>query len=700
MIKYLSYRKRFLSLFIFFLPLVGFSQSTYHQIDSLKQLLTEGSTDSIKLDAYKYLSLAYRPVNLDTSVLYSKMAIAIAKENDWSIQQASILLQLGYLKIGLGELPESKEYLEEAMSISLESKDTFMMINVLNTIGQLNYSMERNDIAIRNLQQSYEWAMQIQHEEFIIRTSNNLGIISGMNERYEDAINYFKQTKKYALLNGNKALANTANVNIATANKELGHTDIALNSFEEVVTTSKEINDMQNLATAYLNLGTLFYDKSEFSKSLNHINKAIEISRKGKMKSIEEASLYTRAEIYSKTNKLEKATKDASEGFELAKQIGSGPANEMKYFSLLASINKDQNKYKDALYWQEKYSTRSDSLEELGRQKEIDELEISFQSKQKELENSNLKRDKANQDLIIQQRTRLGLTAGAMVLLLLLLGFLLYRNYQKTKNINTILEDKVKDRTKELETSNTLLMQSNDELKRFAFIASHDLKEPLRNMGGFVSLIKRRLLQRKDTELIEYIEFAQKSNNQMVTLVNSILEYSKLDTKKSAEKEIVELQTVVDDICSMIAQSINEKQAKINYNNLPNILFNKSTISIIIKNLIENGIKYNESDVPQIDITYKADQESFTLYIKDNGIGISKEFHSKIFEMFTRLHNRDAYSGSGMGLAFCKKLVDSHNGSIKIESAEGEGSLFIVNLPTTIVNQALTSAHDEVLEAQ
>ncbi len=219
-------------------------------------------------------------------------------------------------------------------------------------------------------------------------------------------------------------------------------------------------------------------------------------------------------------------------------------------------------------------------------------------------------------------------------------------------------------------------------------------------MGGFVSLIKRRLLQRKDTELIEYIEFAQKSNNQMVTLVNSILEYSKLDTKKSAEKEIVELQTVVDDICSMIAQSINEKQAKINYNNLPNILFNKSTISIIIKNLIENGIKYNESDVPQIDITYKADQESFTLYIKDNGIGISKEFHSKIFEMFTRLHNRDAYSGSGMGLAFCKKLVDSHNGSIKIESTEGEGSMFIVNLPTTIVNQALTSAHDEVLEAQ
>ena len=250
--------------------------------------------------------------------------------------------------------------------------------------------------------------------------------------------------------------------------------------------------------------------------------------------------------------------------------------------------------------------------------------------------------------------------------------------------MNSVLEDKVKDRTEELENSNILLKQSNEELKRFAFIASHDLKEPIRNMGSFISLIKRRLIQKEDTELVEYIEYAQKSNMQMFDLVDSILDYSKLESKQSIKKEVLSLQKVVDDVCLMIPPSICGKQVEVNYSNLPDIVFDKSTLITVIKNIIENGLKYNESDRPKVDISHKVNQGNLTLFIKDNGIGISEEFYAKIFEMFTRLHNRDAYSGSGMGLAFCKKLLESHNGSIRVESSEGQGSTFIISFPTEI----------------
>jgi len=680
------YSKQVLFVFLFYClsnPIIA--QSPYNKIDSLKQVVIETDSDSTKMETYLALCVEYQGINIDTSLLYGDMSLQLADNRNWSTRQASILLQLGYLNIGLGKLEESKILLDKAMRISQDNRDTFMMINSLNTLGQLNFSMERNDIALKNLQQSYEWAKQINHEEFIIRTSNNLGILSGMNNHYKDAISYFEQTKKYSLLKGDKALANTAGLNIATAHKELGQNDLALKEFQEVLKNLNESNDYNSMANVHLNIGNIYYEKERYNQSLYHINESLKYSRRNKTKSIEEACLYSRALLYNQLDQLENALQDANQGYKIVKATGNGPSNRLKYFSLLATINKSEKKYENALDWQEKYSSLSDSLKEIGRQQEIDELEISFQTKQKEIENENLKKDKASQELIIEQRTRLAIGAGFLLLLLMAIAFLLYQTRKKTKQMNSILEEKVKDRTEDLETSNTLLKQSNEELERFAFIASHDLKEPLRNMGSFVSLIKRRLQQRNDSELLEYIEYAEKSNHQMVELVNNILEYSKLETKKSSKKELVGLQKVVEDISSIYTKSMDNKPFKINYSQLPTVSFYKSTFRSILKNIIENGIKYNTSEVPQIDIDYKAHGNSISLFIKDNGIGIAKEFHSSIFDMFTRLHNREAYSGSGMGLAFCKKLVDSHNGTITIESEEGEGSTFIITLPAEVV---------------
>lgn len=239
----------------------------------------------------------------------------------------------------------------------------------------------------------------------------------------------------------------------------------------------------------------------------------------------------------------------------------------------------------------------------------------------------------------------------------------------------------------EIEHKNAELEQINRELEKFAYVASHDLKTPLRNINSFLSLIDRKLADTDDDELKEYINFASSSALQMYYLIEDILEYSRLD-KKDIPYSSVDLNLILSKVKINLAEFIDQKVAVVSSDFLPTIYANESQLLLLFQNIIENGIKYNSDAHPFIEIKSQTIDNELIISIRDNGIGILKRHESQIFEMFSRLHSSDQYPGSGIGLAICKKIIKSYQGKISLHSEEGVGTIFYLHFPVSILEKS------------
>jgi len=233
----------------------------------------------------------------------------------------------------------------------------------------------------------------------------------------------------------------------------------------------------------------------------------------------------------------------------------------------------------------------------------------------------------------------------------------------------------------QIEKQQITLERANKELEQFAYIASHDLKTPLRNISSFLSLIKRRLKNHPDESVHEYLTFASTSAKQMHYLVEDILEYSRLG-EVSLTLASVNLNDVVQTVMRNIELVIKEKGGKVFVEeNLPTIWASETQFVLLFQNLIENGLKYNENEEPTVWIKSKNDEDKVTIIITDNGLGIPKEHFESIFKMFKRLHGQGEYQGSGVGLAICKKIVEEYGGDISVTHSPTGGSIFSIEFP-------------------
>ncbi len=263
----------------------------------------------------------------------------------------------------------------------------------------------------------------------------------------------------------------------------------------------------------------------------------------------------------------------------------------------------------------------------------------------------------------------------------------LEKSQEALKKQNADLEIIVNRRTKELKSFNEQLQQSNHDLKQFAFIASHDLKEPLRTIGSFASLVEKRYATLLGEEGKEYIGFITNGVDRMSKLIRSLLTYSQT-SNTDLNFSNINVNTLVSSILKDLSLVIQEKKVQINIGKLPsNLIGIESKVNMLFANLITNAIKFNDSDSPTIDIDCVEVNDFYTFSIKDNGIGIAKEYQEKIFILFNRLHNKSKYEGTGIGLSLCKKIVSQHGGDIHLESAEGEGACFFFSFAKNIEEQ-------------
>jgi len=240
------------------------------------------------------------------------------------------------------------------------------------------------------------------------------------------------------------------------------------------------------------------------------------------------------------------------------------------------------------------------------------------------------------------------------------------------------------EKENQLKSYNDELENKNQELERFAYIASHDLKTPLRNVTSFLSLLKRKLKDNPDTDINDYINIAQSNAQSMYNLIEEILEYSLV---KSEEVRLgtVDMNQILFLIETNLSHYLEEKNATIKYGKLPTIEANQHQMVQLFQNLIENGLKYNNSNRPKVTISVFEENDYLVFKVEDNGIGINAEYHKTIFEIFKRLHNQSEYQGSGVGLAICNKIVSNHGGYIELISVENVGSIFMVHLKVKVL---------------
>ncbi|MCM1981841.1 sensor histidine kinase [Lyngbya confervoides] len=225
------------------------------------------------------------------------------------------------------------------------------------------------------------------------------------------------------------------------------------------------------------------------------------------------------------------------------------------------------------------------------------------------------------------------------------------------------------------------LERSNAELKKFAYVASHDLQEPLNQVANFVQLLEMRYDSKLDQDAKEFIGFAVDGVSLMQTLIDDVLTYSKVDIQ-GIEWELTHIEDALEQACSNLRGRIEKTQAKISADPLPTIVADGTQLMQLFQNLIGNAIKFRKpGEVPQIHIGVERQDDAWLFSVKDNGIGIDPSFADRIFVIFQRLHTRDEYPGSGMGLAICKKIVECHRGQIWVESEAGQGSTFFFTIP-------------------
>lgn len=274
------------------------------------------------------------------------------------------------------------------------------------------------------------------------------------------------------------------------------------------------------------------------------------------------------------------------------------------------------------------------------------------------------------------------------LLLLLILSILISRVAQMRdraeaalRSSNENLDERVRQRTAELERSNSELTRLNEDLNQFAYSVSHDLQEPLRMMALYSQMLERKYKDRLDADAGEYIGNIVHGAARMDMLLRDLLAYTQAVNVPLSDVEPVEAEAVLAEALSNLRAALTATRGSIRYDRLPRLRVKEVHLMQLFQNIISNAIKYRGSDPPAIDITAMPENGRWMICVKDNGIGIPAESRGEIFRMFRRLHAARDYEGTGMGLAICQRIVQRYGGRIWVESSLGEGSKFCFTLP-------------------
>jgi len=718
---------------IIFLSISSFctAQSTDVVFDSLKLELERATEAAQKVALYIEIADRIRTSqSIEKMEGYLQQAAKIAAETKDKKLITNVLMERGKLFSAKGQHEEGETMFKQAFENYKAIKFERGQLTALNALGIATKRQGKYVEAVGYLEQ----ATQLFNDSLPARTKGSVYINLGNNyfriNQFELAYEASFKALKYFEEAGYNRGVGLAYGNIGSLYKDQGNQDKALEYYQQSVNLLEKENDLKGLYNAYGNMAAVYSNKENYKTSIELHEKQLNIANqlgsielifanKESMASkylslgnIERAEALlteieqntgqvsndyliryylTKAAISEEKNQLREALNFTEKAHEIGKQTGDflslkGILNRLHY------LNDLTGNHKKAYTFLSEYQVIVDSLKSQSNIQELTTQRMQFDFDKKQ-ETYELEKKALENQLRVQQLIRWGSLGFA--LLFGIIAYLIFRYYKRRNELlekdlenkktieaqakqlqvfNSQLEQKVAERTKKLE-------QANYELRTFNYIASHDIKEPIRNIGSYVGLIRRRLPNDLKEQFKDYFDTIKRSTNQLYTLIEDFAYYSTLSKDEVIETISVDLNLLSHNVVDNLQESIKKYQGKVVINNLPTINSSNAFLFTTLKNLVENGLKYNQSEIPTVEVSYNQTETHHEIIVSDNGIGIEPQYHEKIFEMFKRLHNRGTYEGSGIGLAIVKLVTEKLGGSVNLKSEIGKGSRFVIELP-------------------
>jgi len=418
----------------------------------------------------------------------------------------------------------------------------------------------------------------------------------------------------------------------------VGDMEKALMYSVESIELAKILKDDEELAWASINHGHILMQLGKFKESETYLNQAYELSFVIGNKLLTGYSVEQTAELRFKENRLNESIDLLDESYKIYQELGH--TNSVKEVTRkYAEIYFKQENYAKYKEYTDQYMALKDSIYSAEMMESMANLKQDFELHKMERENQIALLTKDQELAKAKSYITWTVVLGTLLTFILVL-ILMYSRNRAAIERNEMLAAK----NAEILRQNESLVTSNEDLEKFAYIISHDLKEPLRNINGFTKLLSRKLKKYTfDDSIAEYMQFIVGGTDQMGELLNGLLEYSKVGVNK-AEKKLVSLDTVVEKVINGFRIQLDEKQCELDLQKLPNVACKNTQLTQVFQNLIGNAIKFSPGKGNKITIGAEDQGDKYLLFVKDQGIGIEEEYQNDIFVVFKRLHDRKTFS--------------------------------------------------------
>ncbi len=616
----------------------------------------------------------------ETAERYLKKLLTHSQETQETDYQIQALIGLSENATHQNEFDKALSYAETAKELLGDDKvrrADGLVSTVYNQLSQIYFKQQDYDEMLSCSEKVLQISAKSGEVEKEINALKNIAIYHAAKSSYKKAMQYFLDSMDKSKNINYRYHTGQCLINIATIYANLYNHEDAISRYQMVLENYSDIISKNTRIVIYNNLGNIYYFSDRLSQATNYFEKANNLAQQRNYNEMIILSLANLSRAYIGQRKLDLAEQKAKIAEDLMQNQGDingrqinllnlghiyylqgdfnkamlftskgiaaasrmqDETNEVQGYQLMSNIYQLQGDYKTALDYQLVYSKAQDKFAKEQRNRQIIDLEIKNAIKEKQKEIEQLTRENEYQALLLKQNEQIA-------------------------------------------EQNALLLAANEELRQFAYVASHDLKEPIRMIGSYTQLIERKHKHQFTEDSQTYFTYVKEGVIRMNDLLDALLKYTTI-SKTEDNFEKVSLVDIVEVAVINLRVSVDENNAVVNCHGLPEVMSIRSLLIQLFQNLISNAIKFKKPDThPEITITSETTKDEIIIKVSDDGIGIKPEYQERIFIIFQRLHTRDEYKGTGIGLAICHKIVQRVGGRIWVESEIGKGANFFIALP-------------------